>query len=118
MNLPGKFTDWNDVPWPLLPGPGQKVASMENSELPSLGCRWNWKLWGRRELPGLLIDSNETQFGLARPAASTKVASCLSVVELPAVTGATTTRSSESSCLRRSEERRVGKECRSRWSPY
>ena len=28
------------------------------------------------------------------------------------------TRISEESHLKRSEERRVGKECRSRWSPY
>ena len=37
-----------DFPWPLLPACGQKVASMANSELPSLGCRWNWKFWCRR----------------------------------------------------------------------
>src|SRR5437588_4853846 len=30
----------------------------------------------------------------------------------------TISRMSRSGCRRRSEERRVGKECRSRWSPY
>jgi hypothetical protein len=48
MYRPGKITDWNDVPCPLLPGPGQKVASVVNRVLPSKGCRWNWKFWCRR----------------------------------------------------------------------
>src|SRR5262245_37427547 len=40
------------------------------------------------------------QLGFARPAACTKVAPCLSVLELPAITGARTTPSSVSLCLR------------------
>jgi hypothetical protein len=36
-NLVGKFTDWNEVPEPLLPATGQNVASLLKTTLPSCG---------------------------------------------------------------------------------
>src|SRR5690348_7912144 len=100
MYLFVKFTDWNDQPEPLFPTTGQKVASCENSELPSLGCRNSWKFWCRRKLPDALADSNEMHELLARPARTIQVASALSVAELLDVTAAMTTLVSAASCWR------------------
>src|SRR5919197_5138764 len=86
MNLVGKLKDANEVPVPLRPACGQKVASARNSAVPSIGCRRSWKFWCRRKSPGKLRDSNDTHELLARPRRTIQVASFLSRVELLEVT--------------------------------
>jgi hypothetical protein len=39
MYFVGKFTDWNELPEPLLPTTGQKVESLLKTTLPS----WGWE---------------------------------------------------------------------------
>ena len=68
---------------------------------------------GLRALDGVSLDIAEGEFfGLLGPngAGKTTLISCLAGLAQPT--------SGQLSVVLRSEERRVGKECRSRWSPY
>src|SRR5256885_14376945 len=103
---------------PLLPsGPGGVRKSAFHGPWQNRSRKLNRAFWSRQELSGRKFTNGNRAIAARSPRSrrlTTK--SCFlftrRLLMLPTLTGKL-----ESEILR-SEERRVGKECRSRWSPY
>ena len=100
----GGYTLLVDMPLNCLPATTTEAALEAKRKAASGQCRVDWMAWG-----GVVSDNQEQIESLA--AAGVPGFKCFLIH--PGIDGFTMVNEQE-----RSEERRVGKECRSRWSPY